>query len=130
MSLRNLDRDKMMKQILLCILLACAFDTTRTCDAAEGDPGSGKALFTKIGCFQCHGYVGQGGVAGARIALPAFPVQFLIQYVRRPTGEMPAYAEKVVSDQDLTDIYAYLKSVPPAKDVKDIPLLMEMKNSN
>ena len=35
---------------------------------------------------------------------------------------MPAFTEKVISDQELTDIYAYLKTIP-AKPAKDIPLL-------
>jgi hypothetical protein len=39
---------------------------------------------------------------------------------------MPLYTAKVVSDQDLTDIYAFLKSVPPPKAVADIPLLKKM----
>jgi len=53
--------------------------------------------------------------------------QNMIRYVRRPPGEMPAYTEKVASDQDLKDIYAYLRSFAPPKAVKDIPLLNEMK---
>ena len=32
-----------------------------------GNPANGKVLFTKIGCFQCHGYAGQGGRAGASL---------------------------------------------------------------
>ncbi len=92
-----------------------------------GNVANGKILFTKIGCFECHGYAGQGGRAGARIAPTPLNAQDLIRYVRRPPGEMPAYTEKVASDQELTDIYAYLKSLPPPKPVKDIPLLEEMK---
>jgi mono/diheme cytochrome c family protein len=48
--------------------------------------------------------------------------------VRKPTGGMPAFTEKILSDQELTDIYAYLKSVPAAKAPKDIPLLDQIKN--
>ncbi|HLJ16818.1 MAG TPA: cytochrome c [Bryobacteraceae bacterium] len=92
-----------------------------------GSAANGKILFTKIGCFECHGYAGQGGGAGARIAPTPLRAQDLIRYVRRPPGAMPAYTEKVASDQELTDIYAYLKSLPPPKPVKDIPLLEKMK---
>jgi len=40
---------------------------------------------------------------------------------------MPAFTEKVATDAELTDIYAYLKSIPPPKAVKDIPLLDQLK---
>ena len=36
---------------------------------------------------------------------------------------MPPYTSKVVSDQDLADLYAYLQSKPKAAPAKDIPLL-------
>jgi cytochrome c1 len=36
---------------------------------------------------------------------------------------MPPYTAKVVSDQDLADIYAFLQSVKQPPPVKDIPLL-------
>jgi mono/diheme cytochrome c family protein len=41
---------------------------------------------------------------------------------------MPAYTAKVVSDEELGDIYAYLQSLPPAKPVRDIPLLKSIKD--
>jgi cytochrome c1 len=36
---------------------------------------------------------------------------------------MPPYTSKVVSDQAVADIYAYLKSVPAPPLAKNIPLL-------
>jgi mono/diheme cytochrome c family protein len=36
---------------------------------------------------------------------------------------MPAYRTQFLSDQELADMYAYLKSVKPSPAVKDIPLL-------
>ena len=33
-----------------------------------GDTANGKRLFERNGCYECHGYVGQGGAAGARLA--------------------------------------------------------------
>jgi mono/diheme cytochrome c family protein len=95
--------------------------------AASGNAENGKRLFLKQNCYYCHGTSGQGGRDGARIAQTALNVQGVIRYVRKPTGGMPAYTEKVVSDQELTDIVAYLKSLPAAKAPKDIPLLEQMK---
>jgi len=92
-----------------------------------GDAAKGKSLFLKDGCYECHGYAGQGSKDGARIGPPVLNAQGLIRYVRRPAGAMPAFTEKVVTDAELTDIYAYLKSIPAPKAVKDIPLLDQLK---
>ena len=40
---------------------------------------------------------------------------------------MPAYIDKVITDAELVDIWAYLKSMPAPKTAKDIPLLNELK---
>jgi mono/diheme cytochrome c family protein len=89
---------------------------------------NGKRLFVRDGCYQCHGYAGQGGIAGARLAPPVLTAQAMTRYIRRPAGSMPAFSDKVVSDQDVADIYAYLKTIPAPKPVKDIPLLNQIGN--
>ena len=92
----------------------------------SGNAENGKRLFVKDGCYECHGYAGQGGAAGARIAAIALNAQGLIRYVRAPAGQMPAYKEKVISDQQLTDIWSFLQTLPKPKPVKDIPLLNDL----
>ena len=88
-----------------------------------GNAESGKKLFTKYGCYECHGYQGQGGSAGARLAPRPIAAAALIAYVRHPSGQMPPYTAKVVSDAELTDIRAYLATIPAPPAAKDIPLL-------
>lgn len=88
-----------------------------------GNAAHGKQIFTSYGCYQCHGYVGQGGAAGVRIAPPPISLKAVMAYIRQPTGNMPPYTSKVVSDQDVADIYSYLQSIPAPPPVKDIPLL-------
>ena len=88
---------------------------------------NGKRLFERDGCWECHGWAGQGGRDGARLADTALTTAQLTRYVRKPTGAMPAYIDKVITDQELADIWAYLKSMPPPKAAKDIPLLNELK---
>lgn len=90
--------------------------------------GNGKRIFLKDGCYECHGYAGQGSVAGARLAPPVLDAQGMIRYVRRPAGAMPAFTDKVLTDEEVKDIYAYLKSLPPPKPVKDIPLLNQIRH--
>ena len=95
---------------------------------ATGNAGNGKRLYEADGCYQCHGYAGQGGRDGARIAATALTAPAFIRYVRRPFGAMPAFTEKVLSDQELIDVHAYLKSFPAAKAAKDIPLLDQLRD--
>ncbi|HVB85854.1 MAG TPA: cytochrome c [Candidatus Dormibacteraeota bacterium] len=82
----------------------------------------GKKLFTSDGCYECHGRAAQGGV-GPRLGPDPLPLSFIEKYVRHPSGQMPPYTAKTVSDQNLADIYAFLKSLPESPKSKDIPLL-------
>ena len=83
----------------------------------------GKAAFMKNGCWQCHGSVGQGGAAGAKLAPDPVPLEAFVAFVRTTNRAMPPYSEAVLSNDDLADIHAYLASIPKAPDPKSIPLL-------
>lgn len=109
----------MIQKLLLAVLFALSVHAQ--------DAENGKRIFMKVGCYECHGTVGQGTIAGPRIGPPRLNAQSLIRYVRRPAGQMPAFTDKVMSDQDLTDVYAFLKTIPPAKPSKDIPLLNDLQ---
>ena len=87
-----------------------------------GDVQNGKRLFVKDGCYECHGYAGQGG-AGARLAPKVMATANFIKYVRHPAGAMPPYTSKVASDAELTDIGAYLATMPEPPALKSIPIL-------
>ena len=92
-------------------------------DTLSGNPENGKRAFMNYYCYACHGTVGQGGRDGARIAPNPPALSTIERYVRRPTGQMPPYTAKVISDQELADIYAYLRSIPATPSAKTIPLL-------
>jgi mono/diheme cytochrome c family protein len=94
-----------------------------TGESLKGNADNGKRLFVAYGCYECHGRQGAGASTGARIGPPAISLAAVLRYVRAPTGQMPPYTAKVVSDQDLTDIYTYLKSFPPPEPAANIPLL-------
>jgi mono/diheme cytochrome c family protein len=86
---------------------------------------NGQRLFVRDGCYECHGYLGQGSTStgGTRLGPPQIPLSAFVSYVREPTGQMPPYAVKVISNEDLAEIYNFLKSVPPPPPLKTIPLL-------
>ena len=90
--------------------------------APNGSAQNGKKIFESYGCYQCHGHAGQGG-AGARIAPRPIPFAAFSKYVRQPAGEMPPYTAKVVSEQELADIYAFLQSIPQPPAATSIALL-------
>lgn len=90
--------------------------------APAGNTEAGKKLFTSYGCYECHGRAAHGGV-GPRLGPDALPFAAFVQYVRHPAATMPPYTAKVVSDQDLADIYAFLKTLSPPPQAKNIPLL-------
>ena len=113
-----------MRKILVAVMLMAGLIRSQD---AEGNPEAGKRLYMKNGCYQCHGTVGQGTIAGVRIGPPPLSAQGVIRYVRRPAGQMPAFTEKVMSDRELTDVYAFLKTIPPPKASKDVPLLNDLR---
>ena len=113
------------------VLLGFLFVTTlsaaqesKSAAAPSGNVENGKRLFMKDGCYQCHGREGQGSVmSGPRIAPNPIPLEAVLRYVRKPSGEMPPYTEKVISDQELTDIYAFLQSRANPQPAKSNALL-------
>lgn len=107
--------------IVLPLLSATVFAQTNT-----GDAVNGKRLVMRNGCYQCHGTVGQGGMAGPRLAQTRLAQAAFIAYVRNPRpGNMPPYRSKVMTDQELADVYAYLQSVPPPVPLANIPILTQ-----
>ncbi len=90
-------------------------------DATPADAGA--ALYKKNGCYECHVNDAQGGPQGPRLGPNPIPFPRFVAYVRNPTGDMPPFTAKVISEQDLASIYAFLQSRPAPPPVKDIPLL-------
>ena len=90
---------------------------------AAGSAEKGKLAYVKHGCWQCHGYVGQGGAAGPKVAPNPMPFQAFAVFVRFTKGAMPPYQKAILPDEDLADIHAYLQSIPKSPDYRSIPLL-------
>jgi len=83
----------------------------------------GAAIYRKVGCFQCPVNEAQGGANGPKLGPDPVPFARFTQYTRKPTGAMPPYTEKVLSAQDMADIYAFVRSRPRPPAVNTIPLL-------
>lgn len=91
----------------------------------QGDVAAGTRAYTEYGCYYCHGTVGQGSLptVGPRVARVPRSFDSFKNYLRRPTGRMSSYPAKVIADDTLADIYAYLRSVP--EPPKPLPAMLE-----
>jgi ubiquinol-cytochrome c reductase cytochrome c subunit len=90
----------------------------------SGNASNGRKLFESYGCYQCHGREAQGGLGtGPRLGPKPIGFAAFQSYVRQPTGQMPPYTAKVVSEKDLVHIYAFVQSVKQPPALKDLPLL-------
>ena len=100
---------------------AIAFAQT---SAPAGNAQNGRKLFASNGCYQCHGYEAQGATpTGPRLGPRPLGFAAFSKYVRQPTGQMPPYTTKALPEATLTDIYAFLQSLPAPKAPDTIPLL-------
>jgi len=112
-----------MKLLLVLVPLLATLAVAQT---KSGDSANGKRVFMRNGCYQCHGTVGQGGLAGPRLAQTKLTVTGFTSYVRNPRpSNMPPYRSKVMTDQELADVFAYLQSVPAPVPLAEIPILNE-----
>ena len=104
------------------VLLWTLGSTLAWSDEPGDEVQEGLALYISQQCWQCHGYEGQGGVAGARLAPTLLPFEAFARLVRF-TNLMPAYSPKVLSDEQLRLIYAYVRSIPEPPTLEEIPEL-------
>jgi mono/diheme cytochrome c family protein len=122
---------KAIKQIagLACATImfgAAALTAAQAQDAPSGDATNGKRLFLAEGCFSCHGRAGQGGAYNGPapiLANTALPFDGFKGQIRNPVNDMPAFSSANLSDKDIADIYAFVRSLPGPRSPKDIAIL-------
>jgi ubiquinol-cytochrome c reductase cytochrome c subunit len=107
--------------VALAVLAAGVMSDSGTARAASAEKG--KVAYVQHGCWQCHGFQGQGGVTGPKLAPDPIAIEAFTAFVRTTDRAMPPYTEKVLSNEELADIHAYLQSIPKPADYKSIPLL-------
>jgi mono/diheme cytochrome c family protein len=85
---------------------------------------NGKRLFEVKACYQCHGWQGQGGLAGPRLAQTKLTLEGFRAILRNPPpSQMPPYRRAVLTDAEAADLLAYIQSFPAPKPAASIPLL-------
>ena len=115
-----------MKAIVTSLLLAAltAASAAAETSAPAGDAAAGQKTFMAVGCYTCHGTMGAGGGStGPRIAPGPLPYAFVLRQIRHPAQRMPAYSSRMISDQQVADIVAYLRSVPADRPAAERAIL-------
>jgi mono/diheme cytochrome c family protein len=79
--------------------------------APQGNPTTGEQIWAQKPCSGCHGANAEGAI-GPKLAGTALSWDQVLQVVRngKGGGRMPAFDQSVVTDQEMADIYAWLKS--------------------
>jgi mono/diheme cytochrome c family protein len=108
---------------LLAFFAASLFVQTGSVSAQDG-ADEGRELYMANQCWQCHGTEGQGGAA-VRIAPTLYPFEAFSQFVRH-SNLMPAYSPNVLSDEQLRQIFEYVRTMPEPPELDDIPELSDL----
>jgi ubiquinol-cytochrome c reductase cytochrome c subunit len=116
--------------LIAATLVAGAGVLSAQTTAPAGDAKHGQQLYNVNGCYLCHNTLGQGTGSrkpgqnpGPNLAPAPMPYAAYVKQVRTPRQSMPPYDAKLLSDQDLADIYAFFAAQPPVKDAHGIALL-------
>jgi mono/diheme cytochrome c family protein len=94
--------------------------------APAGDAAAGKTLYLANGCFECHGRNGQGGLYNGIapiLAQTQLPADAFRTQLREPSNDMPPYSEKVFTDKQVDDIYAFVRALPGPRNPQEIAIL-------
>ncbi len=108
--------------------------------ASAGDAAHGKQLFHVHGCYGCHGFNGNTGardLVGTNSPLIADLATFTMflrlrgdQAPLLPSSRMPNYPATALSDAQVRDIYAFVRTFKPdAPAVADVPTLKTILES-
>ena len=102
----------MVKRLVLgCLVLLFVIGTWMIGSAAE-EPG--QRVFEDH-CMPCHGAEGRGGGKGPRLIPFLWSYEKALEMLRYPKCEMPPIPESEVSDAEVAQIVAYLKTIKTIK---------------
>jgi mono/diheme cytochrome c family protein len=89
-----------------------AWVSTASTPALVQQQDAGKAVFARV-CESCHGPAGAGGQGPALVPFKK-DLPELIAIVRQGVGLMPAIPRSEMSDAEIEQVHAYLKSLTTA----------------
>ncbi len=96
--------------LVALVVAACGGGGATTAPSTQGDVQAGAQAWTSKPCAGCHGANAEGGV-GPRLAGTTRTLDQVRNAVRNGRGGgMPAFSADQVSDADIANIYAWLKT--------------------
>jgi LPXTG-motif cell wall-anchored protein len=96
--------------MIVLLALSVLFAVTAAAQGT-GDPANGKTQWAARNCKSCHGDNGEGKYAGPR-AGDGLAADVWIKQVHTPRANMPAYTTAQISDTVITDMWAYMQTLP------------------
>ncbi len=80
------------------------------CSTPMGNAEDGKRWYSMHNCFACHGPNGNDGKGPVvnNLEMSYWKFERIIRDAKSPI--MPKYPEEKISDQDVADLYAFLKA--------------------
>ena len=107
--------------------------------AATADAENGGLLYYQHGCYGCHGFSGYGRMdlnnTGSAMMLNETIFSAFLRGREDiapllPSTNMPNYPENSLSDDNVSDIYAYIVSMPAnSPEIGDVPTLQAILDS-
>jgi mono/diheme cytochrome c family protein len=110
----------MLQRLVTMVFTLTVLTGLFTSAALAQDPVNGKVIWEEqSGCQRCHGPAAEGLWAGPLAGTERTAAE-LIQQVRTPRRNMPAFSAEQISDAQLTDIHAYLTTLTKPADFTPI----------
>ncbi len=126
----------MRKQLISTLALLLGFAATAVTaqtGPVNGNAESGAQLYFDHGCHGCHGYSGYGRKDLNNTGSPWLMNEEIFRAFLRaradvapllPSTDMPNYPANALSDAMVSDIYAYVRSMPANQpETQDVPTL-------
>ena len=111
MSKRTIVLSIFVLTLVVLLVAACGGGGGGAAPQTQGDAKVGAQAWAAAPCAGCHGANAEGGV-GPKLTGTALPFDQVKNTVRNGKGAaMPKFSADQISDQALTDIYAWLKSM-------------------
>lgn len=92
---------------------------------AQQGASAGEELYVeRLGCWGCHGRVGEGG-EGRPLRNTQLPLSRFVKELRLPGGIMPPFASFIVSDAELALVYDWLEGVDTVETPPPVTFTLE-----